>query len=63
MTPLAVVNDTQQAVTVVIERSVLGNDPINCHPLDNSMTTAIAAADLTRFLESTGHRPVVIDLD
>lgn len=63
VTPLAVVNDTQQAVTVVIERSVLGNDPINCHPLDNSMTTAIAAADLTRFLESTGHRPVVIDLD
>ncbi|MBT8208126.1 MAG: prolyl-tRNA synthetase associated domain-containing protein [Acidimicrobiia bacterium] len=63
VTPLAVINDADRAVTVVIERSVLGNDPINCHPLDNSMTTAISAADLTRFLEFTGHAPVVIDLD
>lgn len=63
VTPLAVVNDAQGAVRVVIERSVLEHDPINCHPLDNSMTTALASADLLRFLESTGHPAEVIDLE
>ncbi len=63
VTPLAVINDVAQQVTVVFERSVLATDPINCHPLDNSMTTAIATADLFRFLESTGHPPQVLDLD
>jgi Ala-tRNA(Pro) deacylase len=37
---------------VVIERAVLGFDLINCHPLDNAMTTSIASEDLLRFLEA-----------
>lgn len=63
VTPLALVNDTDAAVQIVFERSVLEEPgPINCHPLDNSMTTAIRPTDLVRFLESTGHPPLVLDL-
>lgn len=62
VSPFAVVNDTERAVQVVLDRAVLARDPVNLHPLDNAKTTAIAAADLLRFLEAEGHAPRIIDL-
>jgi len=62
VSPFAVINDADRAVRVVIERDVLARDPINLHPLDNAKTTAIAAADLLRFLEAEGHPPELLDL-
>jgi Ala-tRNA(Pro) deacylase len=62
VSPFAVVNDVERVVQVVLDRDVLARDPVNLHPLDNAKTTAIAAADLLRFLEAEGHAPQVIDL-
>jgi Ala-tRNA(Pro) deacylase len=62
VSPFAVVNDTDRAVRVVLDRDVLAQDPVNLHPLDNARTTAIAGADLLRFLEAEGHAPELIDL-
>jgi len=62
VSPLAIINDTERLVRVVLDRDVLANDPVNLHPLDNSMTTALAAADLLRFLEAEGHTPQLLDL-
>jgi len=62
VTPFAVVNDHAAAVSVALDRGLLDEDPVNCHPLTNDMTTALAAADLVRFLEAEGHAPQVIDL-
>lgn len=61
VTPFAIVNDVEGAVTVVLERVMLDQDPLNFHPLDNSMTTAIAAKDLLRFLEAENHSPTLVD--
>ena len=33
---------------------------INAHPLTNEATTSIAAADLVRFVEATGHEPAIL---
>ena len=67
VTPFAVVNDRQRAVTLVLDQALMAHesaeDPVNCHPLVNTMTTALAAADLIRFVESVGHPPQIIDLD
>ena len=63
VTPFAVVNDRQGTVSVVLDEALLAHDPVNCHPLVNTMTTAISARDLVRFLESEGHPPRLIDLD
>ena len=63
VTPFAAVNDRQRAVTVVLDQALTAHDPVNCHPLVNTMTTALGAADLIRFLESVGHPPLMIDLD
>ncbi len=35
-------------------------DIINCHPLSNDATTSIGRDDLIRFMEATGHRPLVL---
>ena len=62
VTPFAVINDRAGAVRVVIDRGLLDRDPINCHPLRNDMTTAIAAGDLLAFLAACGHAPEIVDL-
>ncbi|WP_181705062.1 prolyl-tRNA synthetase associated domain-containing protein [Chthonobacter rhizosphaerae] len=62
VTPFGAINDTDGRVTVVLEKALLALEPVNFHPLRNTATTSIAPADLIRFLEATGHPPVVTDL-
>ena len=57
VTPFAALNDTTSRVTVVLDASMLENATLNFHPLDNTMTTAIARDDLLKFLQATGHTP------
>ncbi len=63
VTPLAVINDHGRAVHMVLDRALLDHDPVNCHPLVNHMTTAIAPRDLVAFLEAEGHAPRLLDFD
>ena len=63
VTPFALTNDGAHRVQVVLDQGMLDHDPLNYHPLVNDRTTAIAAADLLRFIEACGHRPRIVDLD
>jgi len=63
VTPFALANDTAQRVTVVLDRGMLEQAPLNYHPLENDRTTAIAPGDLLRFIEACGHRPRIVDLE
>jgi Ala-tRNA(Pro) deacylase len=62
VTPFALINDREGRVKVAIDKAVLERDPVNCHPLANDMTTAIAPRDLLAFIESSGHKPMILDL-
>jgi Ala-tRNA(Pro) deacylase len=62
VTPFAVINDTGGRVRVVLDDKMLEGDPLNFHPLRNDRTTALAAADLLRFLRDTGHEPMIVTL-
>lgn len=62
VTPFAVINDKGGNVRVVVDLAVLRRDRVNFHPLDNSMTTSIAGADLLSFLRAEQHAPEVTDL-
>jgi Ala-tRNA(Pro) deacylase len=57
VTPLALINDEARAVRLVLDRGMADGQPVNAHPLVNTMTTALAAADLLRFFDATGHTP------
>jgi Ala-tRNA(Pro) deacylase len=63
VTPFALANDTDGRVTPVLDSAMLECDPLNYHPLVNDRTTAIAAADLLRFIAACGHEPRIVDLD
>ena len=62
VTPLAAINDAAGRVTVILDAALMAHDPVNVHPLVNTATTALAPADLVRFLEATGHPPRVLAL-
>ncbi|MGH7660981.1 MAG: prolyl-tRNA synthetase associated domain-containing protein [Vulcanimicrobiaceae bacterium] len=57
----AVINDEAKMVQIVLEESLLGSKRINAHPLVNHRTTSVTPEHLLRFLDDTGHRPVLVD--
>jgi Ala-tRNA(Pro) deacylase len=61
VTPFALVNDETQVVRLALDRGLMEGGPVNAHPLVNTMTTAIASADLLRLFEATGHTPLWLD--
>ena len=62
VTAFALINDTEQRVSVVLDQALMQFDTINCHPLQNTATTSIAREDLLRFILACGHAPGVADL-
>lgn len=58
VTPFAVINDPDRQVTVVLDETLMGHEWLNFHPLVNTMTTGVSAADLLVFLRATGHEPL-----
>ena len=57
VTPFGALNDTSRRVHVVLDAALMREAIVNAHPLVNTMTTSLAAADLVKFLEATGHPP------
>jgi Ala-tRNA(Pro) deacylase len=60
VTPFALINDRDHAVTPVLDLAMLETSPLNFHPLDNTATTAVASKDLLRFIEAQGHKPLTL---
>ncbi|MDX8446235.1 prolyl-tRNA synthetase associated domain-containing protein [Mesorhizobium captivum] len=60
VTVFGLINDTAGRVKVVLDQELMSHDVINGHPLTNEATTTIAAADLVRFVEATGHDAVIL---
>lgn len=61
VTPLALINDESLSVRLALDRGLMEGGPVNVHPLVNTMTTAMTAADLLRFFAATGHPPNWLD--
>lgn len=62
VTPLALINDHALKVTPVLDAWMMAQPLVNFHPLVNTATTTLAAADFKAFLSALGHRPVTVDL-
>mgnify|MGYP001140730387 CR=1 FL=1 len=59
VTPLGAINDTENAVTVVLDAALLTLPRLNVHPLTNTMSTGIDTPDLLRLLDAFGHPPLI----
>ena len=62
VTPLALINDREGRVRVVIDRALMAMPVLNFHPLTNARTTAITPADLVAFIGDCGHAARLVDL-
>ncbi len=57
VTPLAAINDTGGAVRVLLDASLRDAPRLGAHPDHNAATVVLSAADLVKYLASTGHEP------
>jgi Ala-tRNA(Pro) deacylase len=62
VTVFGAVNDKEGRVKVFLDAGLMENEIVNGHPLVNDATTSIAAADLIKFLNATGHAPNILKL-
>ena len=65
VTPLALINDDQRhQVNFVIDSALLSNDEdrLNFHPMTNEATANVSVKDFKKFLDATGHKPIMIHL-
>ena len=60
---LALRNDPEQQVQLVIDRSVLEAEWFGCHPCINTSSLKLKTSDIVEiFLPAVGHVPTVVDL-
>lgn len=60
---LGLMNDAGRNVRLLIDRDVLRNEYIGCHPCVNTSSLKIRTEDLlNKFLPYTGHTPVFVEL-
>ena len=63
VTPLAVINDHSNSVSLVLDAALLERNPLHFHPCDNTMTTTINKDGLLAYLNDCQHQPVILDFD
>ena len=61
VTLFAIMNDPGHRVQLVLDQALLSHDIVNFHPLKNDATTAVSKDDMLKFIEGTGHTPVIVD--
>ena len=62
VTLLALVNDEDRAVEVVVDAPAWSVERLRCHPLVNTATLSITRADIERLFAVTGHSPRVLEV-
>lgn len=62
VTPLALINDTEKAVHLIIDTELWSHDSMQFHPLTNTATLVIARPDMEKFFAWSGHTPHFLTL-
>ncbi len=58
-TPLGIINDTENKVTLVLDKEFEGEEKLLFHPNRNTATVCVSWDDLVRFIESENHKYVI----
>ena len=62
VTPFGLINDRPPRVRVILDAGLVAHATVNFHPLENTATTTLSAADLIAFIRATGHEPEIHDI-
>lgn len=60
LSPLALINDTQRTVRLVIDSELRQSSYLLLHPLDNTMSVQLSCNALDNFLSGVGYEPAWI---
>ena len=63
VSPLAILRDMDEKVTVVLDRKLMSFDLVNMHPGANTATIGLTPSELCAFLTAQRHDPLLADLD
>jgi Ala-tRNA(Pro) deacylase len=61
-TPMSMINDTEDQVTLVVDQRLMDADLLNFSPLAHTQTLRITPQNFDRFLRACGKDPLVLDL-
>ena len=56
VTPLAIINDEQKAVEVILDKDLFKEEKIGVHPGVNTATVIICPADLEKYIKANGNK-------
>lgn len=63
VTVLALINDSEKKVRLAIDKDLLADEFIGCHPCFNTSTVKIRVKDIIeKFLPYAGHVPTIVEL-
>lgn len=54
VTPLAMMNDREHIVRVILDQELMAHDLVQVHPLQNDMSATISPADLKKYITACG---------
>jgi Ala-tRNA(Pro) deacylase len=60
-TPMSMINDVEDQVTVVVDARLMAADLVNFAPLSHTKTLRITPPDFVTFLQACGKHPLVLD--
>ena len=60
--PFAIINDVAQAVTIILDATMMQAPLVAYHPLENDKTITLTPEDLRKFIASCGHTPHIVDV-
>lgn len=63
VSPLGILNDEDHAVTVVLDKKLVGLERLGVHPNDNTSTLFISFDDLVKAIEAIGNNYIIIDFE
>lgn len=56
VTPLAIINDEQKAVEVILDKDLFKEEKIGVHPGVNTATVIISPVDLEKYIKANGNK-------
>lgn len=60
---MGLMNDTENHIQLVIDKSVIESETIGCHPCVNTSSLKIKTTDiLNKFLPAVHHNPIIVEL-
>lgn len=63
VSPLGILNDKEHAVTVVLDKKLVGLDRLGIHPNDNTSTLFLSFDSLIKAIESVGNNYIILDFE